>query len=277
MEAAELLHQFHQQTRLRRQTSDQQIIRDLDGPVRRRYPRLPGSSYAMIESPEGLGADPDHWIARQVDFFAARGERAEWKTYDYDQPDDLGDRLTRAGFVAGDDEVILIGQAADLASEPVLPGGVHLRLVDPNSEADFRRIHELQTLVWDPPGTDPELTFDRSWTAGFMRGAQAAPELEFNLLFEQHPTGPVLSMARLELTPTSQFAGLWGGTTRPEWRGLGLYRAGVAYRAQLALDRGYRYLRVDTSPDSRPILTRLGMQAVAVTTPYELPLQVAAS
>ena len=38
----------------------------------------------------------------------------------------------------------------------------------------------------------------------------------------------------------------------------------------MALHRGYPYARVDTSPDSRPILIRLGLKAVADTRPYVL-------
>ncbi len=42
----------------------------------------------------------------------------------------------------------------------------------------------------------------------------------------------------------------------------------VALRAQLARARGARYLHVDASEDSRPILARLGFEAIATTTPY---------
>jgi len=48
----------------------------------------------------------------------------------------------------------------------------------------------------------------------------------------------------------------------------GIYRALVAYRAQLAAARGYRYLYVDASPDSQPILARLEFSSLARTTPY---------
>jgi GNAT superfamily N-acetyltransferase len=61
---------------------------------------------------------------------------------------------------------------------------------------------------------------------------------------------------------------MWGGGTLPAWRGRGIYRALVAYRAGLAAARGYRYLQVDASPDSRPILERLGFVRLARTTPY---------
>ena len=48
----------------------------------------------------------------------------------------------------------------------------------------------------------------------------------------------------------------------------GIYRALIAYRARLAAARGYRYLYVDASPDSQPILARLGFSRLARTTPY---------
>src|SRR5439155_1478176 len=66
----------------------------------------------------------------------------------------------------------------------------------------------------------------------------------------------------------TEFATLWGGATLPAWRGRGIYRALVAHRARLAADRGCRYLEVDASDDSRPILERLGFAAVTTTTPY---------
>lgn len=40
------------------------------------------------------------------------------------------------------------------------------------------------------------------------------------------------------------------------------------HRAKLAKARGYDYLRVDASEDSRPILQKCGLFAVATTTPY---------
>ncbi len=76
---------------------------------------------------------------------------------------------------------------------------------------------------------------------------------------------------RLELTPDSEFAGLWGGCTDPGWRRRGLFRALVARRAALAAARGYRWLHVDASNESRPILLRLGFTEIAKTTPYVIP------
>ena len=80
----------------------------------------------------------------------------------------------------------------------------------------------------------------------------------------------VLSYGVLRLQPGTDFCGLWGGSTLPEWRGRGLYRALTSHRAERARDLGYPLARVDTSPDSRPILVGLGLHAVADTRPYLL-------
>ena len=74
--------------------------------------------------------------------------------------------------------------------------------------------------------------------------------------------------ARVEFLPGTEFAGLWGGGTLPQWRRRGIYRALVRYRAELAARRGYKYLTVDASEDSRPILEKVGFTRLAITTPY---------
>ncbi len=54
------------------------------------------------------------------------------------------------------------------------------------------------------------------------------------------------------------FASMWGGSTVPEQRGLGMYRALVARRADEARRRGFRFLTTDARETSRPILERVG-------------------
>ena len=52
--------------------------------------------------------------------------------------------------------------------------------------------------------------------------------------------GPVVCAARVNLCPGTEFAGMWGGSTHPQWRRRGLFRALLSTRAQWAMDRGYR-------------------------------------
>jgi GNAT superfamily N-acetyltransferase len=83
--------------------------------------------------------------------------------------------------------------------------------------------------------------------------------------------GEAVSGGRVDLTDGLDFAGLYGGATLPEHRGRGYYRATVAKRAEIARDRGYRFLYVDALPTSRPILERLGFVAITTTTPFTDP------
>lgn len=259
-DAAALLELFHTQVRLHDRDAAPGFVVDRDGPVHRTYPPDAGEPGAMVECPEGLGDDPDHWVARQVDFFTARRQVVEWKTYGYDEPADLPERLVRAGFVADDPEVVLLGRCADLVHDVTLPDGVRLREI--TTDDDWERVRVSADTVW---GTQT------SWVNDALRAEQRGdPDLLVAVAAEDAASAQVLSYGVLRLQPGTHFCGLWAGATLAEWRGRGLYRAITSYRARLALDRGYPYARVDTSPDSRPILVRLGLHAVADTRPYVL-------
>jgi GNAT superfamily N-acetyltransferase len=228
---------------------------DRDGPlVRVHYPRRGFVSYRTLEGIDA--AELDELIARQIEHFAARGEAFEWKTRGHDKPVDLPQRLRAAGFVPEDPETVLIGVTADLATDPALPEGVSLRAVI--HDADLHRIAGLESAVW---------AADRSWLADDLRQriAAAPDEIEILVADTDHV---VVSAAWLVYKPGTDFAGLWGGATLAGWRGRGIYRALVARRAQLAVARGVKYLQVDASDNSRPILERLGFVAVTTTTPY---------
>jgi predicted GNAT family acetyltransferase len=80
--------------------------------------------------------------------------------------------------------------------------------------------------------------------------------------------GRIVSAGRLEPVPDTDFAGIWGGSTLPEWRGRGLYRAITAARARAALRLGKTLIHSDSTAYSRPILERYGFLQVSTTTPY---------
>jgi GNAT superfamily N-acetyltransferase len=211
----------------------------------------------FVSGPRDLGvagAVLDALIARQRDFFAARGEAVEWKTRGHDLPGDLPERLVAAGFVAEPRETVLICPAGDLAAMmPRLAEGITVREV--SDDADMHRIAELNAEVWGD---------DRNWQVADLidRVKNGA------VVVVAEAAGRIVSSARLEFEPGTEFAGLWGGSTLAAWRGRGIYRALVAHRAGLAVARGVRYLQVDATEDSRPILQRLGFVAVTTTTPY---------
>jgi GNAT superfamily N-acetyltransferase len=250
-----LLAAFDAQARAEPPIPPPGVWHEQDGPVL----RVVGQIRGFISAPPdtGLrGAELDRLIARQRDYFAAREEAVEWKTYGHDRPPDLPARLLAAGFVAEDEETVLVGRTALMATEPVLPDGVVLRQV--TSDADMRRIAGLESEVWGR---------DRDWTGDHLiRELAGAPD-DF-AVFTAEAAAQVVAAGWVTFRPGTDFAGLWGGSTLREWRGRGIYRALVARRAQLAAVRGVPYLQVDASSDSAPILRRLGFQALTTTTPY---------
>jgi ribosomal protein S18 acetylase RimI-like enzyme len=202
----------------------------------------------------------DAAIAAQVAFFRARRQPFEWKLYDYDQPSDLAGRLLAAGFQPEDTEVLMVAETATTETDVPLPEGVTVREVTGRDGLDqLFRVHEV---AFDNDGAPHASRLRQALEAQVARAPQS-----LGMVIALAGDEPV-SAARIEYPSGSDFAGLWGGGTAPQWRGRGLYRALVARRAKMAAARGYRYLQVDALPTSQPILTRLGFVALARTTPY---------
>lgn len=203
------------------------------------------------------GVELDELIVRQRDLFARRGEQVEWKLNGHDEPADLVDRLRAVGFEPQERETVVIGPVAPLAAVlPVVPEGIRLREV--TARADLDRIAAMKS---DVSGDD------RSWLAnGLEREIAADPQSLTVVVAEAE--GTLVSAGWIRYVPGTSFATLWGGSTLPQWRRRGIYRALVTYRARLAGARERTLLQVDASDDSRPILQRLGFISVTTTTPY---------
>lgn len=203
------------------------------------------------------GVELDELIVRQRDLFARRGEQVEWKLNGHDEPADLVDRLRAVGFEPQERETVVIGPVAPLAAVlPVVPEGIRLREV--TARADLDRIAAMKS---DVSGDD------RSWLAnGLEREIAADPQSLTVVVAEAE--GTLVSAGWIRYVPGTSFATLWGGSTLPQWRRRGIYRALVTYRARLAGARERTLLQVDASDDSRPILQRLGFIPVTTTTPY---------
>jgi GNAT superfamily N-acetyltransferase len=164
----------------------------------------------------------------------------EWKYYAHDGPE-LRERLVAAGLEPEDEETVVVAEAASI---PPPPADVELR----------EEVHAFVELA--------ARVFGRDHGSGFPE--RAIPVVAY---VDDQP----VSGGRVDFEEGVEFAGLFGGVTLPEFRGRGLYRATVARRAELARERGYRYLYVDALPTSRPILERLGFVALTTTTPFVIP------
>jgi GNAT superfamily N-acetyltransferase len=226
-----------------------------DGPLVRTL-RFGNRGFVEYRDLAGLDGDElDTLIARQVQVFAARGEPFEWKLHGHDRPADLSDRLSAAGLVPEDTETVVIGRAEMVASEPSLPDGVVIREL--REPGDFARLVQLDESMSHE---------DHSWIDNLADERAADPQ-GFSI-FVAEAGGRTVCDGWVRFPSGTEFATFWGGFTLPAWRRRGIYRALVAHRAKLAAERGRRYIQVDASDDSRPILERLGFVPVTSTTPY---------
>lgn len=246
---------------------DRQVRRDLSvppgflaedlGPVVR-VTAPAGSDNSFVEWSDLDESTADAAIAAQVAYFAARGQAFEWKTYGRDRPADIGARLGAAGLVPDDPEAFVVGELADVLAATAGHDDVGDIEIRPATRDDLPGMAALSAAVWGRDATG-------SLTELFDEQDQDPPRL---LILVATTGAATVSNGWLRLPPDAPFASLWGGSTLPAWRGRGIYRALVRRRALAAGETGHRYLQVDCTPDSRPILERLGMHTIDTTTPY---------
>lgn len=198
----------------------------------------------------------DTAIQAQIDDLGGTAGKVEWKVYDHDIPANLKERLLAHGFQAEEREALVLLDLTDAPGylwEPVT--------------ADIRRVYgaagiDVAMQVGEEVYGEPQ-----AWLgAELTRELLVAPDrLSVYLAYVD---GELASSAWIRFHPGRQFADLWGGATRAAFRGRGLYTALVAVRAQEARARGVRYLTVDASPMSQPILEKLGFRTLTYTQPF---------
>jgi GNAT superfamily N-acetyltransferase len=202
------------------------------------------------------GHELDRLIARQVRVFAERREGFEWKLHGHDRPPDLPERLGAAGLVPEDPETVVIARVGAIKTDLDAPAEILVHEV--SARVDLERIAELEEAVWKQ---------NEGWQVDLLLAERAADPDSVSI-FVAEADGRVVSAGWVRFPRGTEFATLWGGATLPEWRRRGIYRALVARRAQVAVQRRCRSIQVDASDQSRPILERLGFVAVTTTTPF---------
>lgn len=223
----------------------------LDGPIM----RIEFPSADLVHAPADLrvdGPELEALIERQVRAASSRGVRLEWKTYADDRPD-LVALLLAAGFEPEPVEAVMVASSEMPQTAP--PPGVSIRDAD----------DELETVV---------SVLEHVWSVdhGFLISELTALRRELGIdglrILIAEAEGEAVAAAWVVMRPGARFAGLWGGSTHPAFRGRGIYRALVSHRAAIAAVRGIPLLRVDASAASRPILHANGFMELTTTTPY---------
>ncbi len=198
------------------------------------------------------GADVEAVIAEEQAYFGSRGE-VEWKVYAHDQPADLRQRLVARGFEAGEAEAVMV---LDLAETPRLdvstrPGDKTVRRL--KEAAQLKDVQQIEETVWEE---------DFGWLSQNLATDLAVPG--YLSVYAAYVDEQPACAGWIYFHPNGQFADLWGGSTVPDQRGRGLYTAVLAARVQEAAARGYRFLIIDASPMSQPIVARHGFRLLTM-------------
>jgi GNAT superfamily N-acetyltransferase len=194
-------------------------------------------------------------IREEIAYFDHLGHDLEWKVFAHDSPANLKDLLLAHGFEAEEPEALVV---LDIEAAPPA-------LLQPLT-------HHIKRIT-DPGGLgDVAAVYQKVWSDDF---SALAERLARDL--QEHPHQISVYVAYIDEVPASaawmyfhagsQFASLWGGSTVPAYRQRGLYSALLAARTQEARQRGVRYLTVDASPMSRPILESFGFQWLSTIYP----------
>ena len=220
-----------------------------------RHIDISGSGEGSVIYSQLNEANADDTIREQILYFENIGQDFEWKVYDYDQPPDLKERLAAHGFVIEEEEAIMVldlNDAPQILWQPVLPAVQ--RILDPEKVADVLAIEQQ---VWEE---------DFSALGHYLAGALRHHPQQMSVYLAYVDEQPA-SAAWIYFPAHSQFASLWGGSTVSGFRQQGLYTVLLAVRAQEAKARQVRYLTVDASEMSRPILEKFGFQMIAYSYP----------
>jgi len=198
----------------------------------------------------------DAAVAAEIARFSRRGTPWEWKWHAYDEPADLPQRLVAAGLRRGEDEALMVAELGDLDLDAPAPEGVRLEPV--TDQAGVERLVTVHDAVFGG---------DHSGIGRHVASGLAADPPTCAAVVAMAGDEPI-SSGRVELHHGTPFASIWGGGTVAAWRGRGVFRSLISQRAAVAAGLGFRYLQVDASPESRPILQRLGFVQLAVTVPF---------
>jgi hypothetical protein len=254
MDAARVLAAFDDQLRRQAPPEEPGRTHETDEHVTRSVPV--GEGWTAVVWTDLDETNADALIAEQVARFAGLGRRWEWKYYTYDGPADLPDRLVAAGFVPEPVETLLVAEIAGLPLDVPPPAGIELvDVTDAAGVADLVAVHDE---VFGDDNSElgrallPRLGRQPATVAAAVAYAGTTP----------------VAAGRVEFHHGTEFASIWGGGTVPAWERRGVFRALVAYRAAQAASQGFRYLQVDATDESRPILERLGFVPLAQTTPF---------
>jgi GNAT superfamily N-acetyltransferase len=183
----------------------------------------------------------------RAELVRARSRVVSWWLSSRSTPPAVEEQLLEAGLQIVPRDYRLDGM---LATGPPPPGPTDVEVRRATTAEEWAAVRFFQDSVFDnPPERRPSL---ESLAAEFERTNA--------VLFGAWLDGELAAAAGA--TPSSRGMLLWGGSTKPEARGRGCYRALVRARWDEAVHRGTPVLTVCANERSSPILAKLGFERV---------------
>jgi hypothetical protein len=242
MTQSNLLSLFDQQQRID-VTFNDSIREEVDGVVRH-VPRFGQIGFVLHADMDEQNADAV--IEEQIRYFTDLGHDFEWKAYSHDQPQDLRERLQNHGFLMEETETVMV---LELDREPaILSHSTSLDIRRLTRPEQVRHVAAVEEAVW-------QRTYDGLTTRLEHDLVEAPDEIS---IYVGYADGAPVSAAWIYFHPGTDFASMWGGSTIAAFRRRGYYTGLLAVRAREAVARGARFLTVDASDMSRPVLAKHG-------------------
>ncbi|WP_240311151.1 GNAT family N-acetyltransferase, partial [Vibrio cholerae] len=196
-------------------------------------------------------------VKEQLAYFNKLNLCFEWKTYSTDKPSNIGDVLLANGFEKEASESFMVLDLSKTAGESFDES----QITEVSDSVGIRDAIRVQEQVW---GGD----FD--WQYNYLLSLKEHSPDSVSIYVVYVNDQPVTS-AWLTFNGSSPFSGIWGGSTIEEFRGNGYYSLLLNKRIAEAKSKGVKYLIIDASDMSKPIVSKRGFEIVATTTGYTSP------
>ena len=243
------------------------IQAEIPGMTKEAWPHLvrftrPAPGRSLISYSRLDETNADAVIQEQIAHYREINCPLGWTVYAYDTPSDLGERLVAHGFERDMDPddpgpVMML----DLQSPPPV-------LLQPVT-ADVRPITRREQLGEVISVMEQVYGGNFAWITQRLGDHLEVPD--YLSIYMAYAEGVPACAGWIYFHANSQFADLNGGSTVAQFRHQGLYTAVLATRVQEAIRRGDRYLMIEASPMSRPIVARHGFQLLTYAVDYKWP------
>lgn len=200
----------------------------------------------------------DDQVRRAIAFFAETGHPFSWWLGPGHSPEDLGDRLIRAGLAPAETELAMSLELRDLGDPPPRPEGFEVRRV--RSQADLTLLATLLAANWDPP--DPHVIEYFRRLADRLLSPTSAQWYYLGLL----DGAPV---ATAEVTVGGGVVGLYGIGTIPAARGRGIGSLMTAIPLHDARLLGHGTAILQAAEAGQGLYARLGFIPFGVITEFK--------